>query len=65
MIQRGHRAGFAFKALREPRGGDFDRDLAVEAGVERLIHLAHASRANGRKDFVRAELVAGCQRHTL
>jgi len=38
-------------------------DDAVEARIERLVHLAEATRADGRQDFVGAEFVAGRQGH--
>jgi hypothetical protein len=34
---------FATSIVREMGGKDFDRDLAIEAGIERVVHLAHAA----------------------
>ena len=52
MIERGHRAGFAFEA--RPAIGianklfreDFDGDRAIEPCVPRLVDLTHATCAN-------------------
>ena len=45
------------------RGQDLDGDGAVEARVAGAVHLAHASRSEGRNDLVRAEARAGAERH--
>ena len=63
VVERGNRAGFAGKALGELRIGHFDRDIPIQPGVMRAVHLAHSTRANGREDFVRAEFCAGRKRH--
>ncbi len=49
--------------LRDALGKHLDRDLAAQPRVARPIHLAHAARAEGREDFVRAQPCAGCQGH--
>src|SRR5208282_562757 len=65
MIERGNGAGLALEALlqfgrgREMSRENFDGDLAIETGVESGIHLAHSPRAEGRTDFIGAELCAG------
>lgn len=41
------------------------RDIAVELGVPRLVHLPHAACAYGGEDFVGAEGGAGFQRHVV
>ena len=64
VVERGDRAGFAGEALGELRVGNFDRDIAIQPGIMRAIHLAHAALADGRKDFVGAEFVADRKRHT-
>ena len=46
-------------------GQDLDRDRAVEARVARFVHLAHATGAKQRQDFVGAESRAGGQGHSL
>ena len=69
MIELRDRARFAVEPLAELRvggealGQDLDRDGAIEARVARLVDLAHAARADRRRDFVRAEASAGGQRH--
>ena len=70
-IQRRNGAGFAFKtgaevfALSDVIGQHLDGDRAVEPRVARLVHLAHATRA----DFVGAEFFSGrkwhCSRNIL
>ena len=62
VIERGQRLRLAL----EPRDAlgirsellqdDFDRDVAVEATVARLIDDAHASRTESFEDLVRAEM---------
>ena len=42
---------------------DLQRDLAIQLGIARAIHLAHAARSEGGTNFVRAEASAGEQRH--
>ena len=42
-------------------GQDLDRDRAIEPRVARLVDLAHAARAEGGEDLVRAEAGAGLQ----
>ena len=56
--------GFALEAReavrikRHGRGQHLDGDLALEIRVGGAIHLAHAARAKGGKDHVRAEVRA-------
>ena len=59
MIQRRDRAGFAVEAHSVLGFETFDRDDATDAGVAGLLHLAHASGADRREDFVRTEAHAG------
>ncbi len=40
---------------RERRRQDFDRDLALQAGVARPVDLAHSAGAERRDDFIRSE----------
>ena len=62
MIQRRQHFRFALKTrdplaiMRHCFRQDFDGHVAPELGVLRLIHLAHAARANLRADFVGANL---------
>ena len=44
---------------------DLDRDRAVESRVARFVHLAHATGAKQRQDFVGAKPRAGGQGHSL
>ena len=67
MIQRGERLRFAREPgqpigiARERVGQDLDRDVAIQLGVARAIHLAHAAFADRRGDFVDAEAGAGSE----
>jgi hypothetical protein len=63
MLQRRHGVSFAFETLTELRLGDFDGDDAIKACVASLVHLTHATRADRRNNFERAESVAGLKRH--
>ena len=65
VVERGDRAGLAGEALGELGVGNFDRDIPIQPGIVRAIHLAHAALADGRKDFIRAEFVADGERHVL
>jgi len=58
MVQRRHRTSFALEPLTELCLRRLERNDAVEAGVEGLVDLAHATSPDGREDFVRAEFVA-------
>jgi hypothetical protein len=58
MIQRGDSSGFTLEPLAELRAGNFDRDVPIQTRVLGAIHFCHAARANKRKDFVRAKLIA-------
>jgi hypothetical protein len=65
MVQRGENLRLAFEA-REPvaikseeLGEDLQCDGAIELRVMRAIDLAHAARADGSKNLVRAEARAG------
>ena len=42
---------------------DLDRDLPVKPRIARAIDLAHATRAEEREHFIRAEVRPGGQRH--
>ena len=58
MIQAGNGFRFAlealaqFRAFREMRRQNFDRDNSVEARIAGFVYFAHAARANRREDFV-------------
>ena len=54
MVERGDGFGFALEAFGELGGGDFDGDVAVEAGVVGAVDFAHAAGADGGLDFVEA-----------
>src|ERR1039457_5096401 len=43
MVERGNCFRFASKALGELRGGDLDRNQAIQARIPRWIHFAHAA----------------------
>jgi hypothetical protein len=59
VIQRRDGLRFTSEAFAELRGGDFDRNVAIQSRISGPIHLTHASSTDGRKDFVRAECIAG------
>ena len=63
MIQRANGFSFTLESLAELRGGNLDRDITTDAGIARFPHLSHSTLADGREDFVRAEFVAGLERH--
>ena len=46
MVQRCHYSGFALEPLGELFGGDFDRDIAIEARIAGSEHFTHASGAD-------------------
>ena len=56
MVEGGDGSGFAFEAIAEVRGGEFDGDGAVEAGINGSVDLAHAAGSEEGFDFVGAEL---------
>jgi len=55
MIQRGDRFGFALEPFPELCAGNFDRDCPIQTRVFGTIRFSHRTRADGRKDLVRAE----------
>ena len=61
MIQRRQRLRFALEPREPVRIGgkelrqDLDRHVAIELRIAGAIHLAHSARADGLRDFVRAE----------
>ena len=69
MGEPGDGAGLALEALAQqrvagvPRAHDFEGDGAVQAGVERAVHLAHPANARRRDDLVVAQPSARCDRH--
>ena len=56
-------AGHPLFVLREALGQHLDRHLALQLGVARAIHLAHAAGAERSDDLVRAEGAAGFELH--
>jgi hypothetical protein len=57
------KTGEPFGIVHERFRQNFDGYFASELGVVRLIHSAHATRADLREDFVRAEFCAGSDYH--
>jgi len=55
----------AIDVERELRREDLDRDFAVQLGIARAKHFAHAAGAERRHDLIWAEAGACCQRHGL
>jgi hypothetical protein len=54
MVEGGDGARFTLEALAKFRGGDFDRDYAVEPRIAGAVDFAHTSSADGTFDDVRA-----------
>ena len=44
-------------------GKNLDGHVALQPGIASAVNLAHPAFAQQRKDFKRAQLCAGCQRH--
>jgi len=69
VVERRDRLRLALEAvaelrvLRELGGKDFDRDAAIESGITRAIHLAHATGSDRRDDFIWAEPCTGRNCH--
>jgi len=69
VIERGERLRLAREACESLRivheriGQNLDRDVAVQPGVPRPIHLAHPAGAYRRHDLVRAEACASRKSH--
>ena len=51
--------GLPSRTVAELVGGDFDGDIAAQAGIEGAPYFAHAALAGRRDDFVEAEFCAG------
>src|SRR5271170_6781704 len=71
MVERRQALGFALEARHALRvageeiGQHLQRNLALQLGVERAIHLTHAAGADGRKDLVGSEFGSSGQHHFL
>ena len=65
MIQRGHGARLSLEPFGKLLLGSLDRDDPVQARVEGAIHLAHASRSDGRLNLVGSEPCAGFESHRV
>jgi hypothetical protein len=65
VVERGNRPRLSLESLAVLGRQVLDRHDALEPGIEGLVDLAHATSANSRFDFVRAETCAGCEEHTL
>ena len=61
MVQRRKHLRFALKAskpfriIREEGGQNLERDIAIELGIPRPIHLTHSATAERREDLIGAE----------
>ena len=61
MVQRGERLRFTGEARQplvircEEIREDLDRNAAIELGIARAIHLAHATGSERRHDFIGPE----------
>ena len=65
MIQGRDRTCLALESFVETLGGDFDRNVTIEARIPRAVYLAHPARADRRQDLVRAEPISRDQRHMV
>ena len=63
MVQRGNGLCLPLEALAELRGGNLDRNIALQAGIMRLVHLSHAAFTDRRNNFIGAQCAAGRDRH--
>jgi hypothetical protein len=63
MVQRGNRTTFLLESSRVLGLQPLNRDDAVQPRVARLPDLAHATRSEGREDFVRPKLITDRERH--
>ena len=68
MIERRSGARLALEAFprvirRKRLGQNLNCYVAMQPRVPGTVHLSHPALADGRKDFVRAELVACRERH--
>ena len=69
MVQRGEDLRFTTEAhqaigiIRDRGQEDFNRDVAIQLRVARLVDLAHPACTEGGEDFVGPEAGAGCQSH--
>src|SRR6185436_932232 len=69
MVQGAGRLGLlleppqALFVRRVRRRKDLDRDVALQLGIPRAVHLTHTPGADRREDLVEAEPCSGCQRH--
>ena len=59
MVERSQELGFTLEACdplwvtQHRLGKNLDSDFAIQLGIRRKVDFAHASRAEGREDFVR------------
>ena len=65
VVERRDRPRLALESLPVLGRQLLDRHDALEPGIEGLVDLAHATSANSRLDFVRAETCAGCERQSV
>ena len=63
MIQRRNGLRLAFEALAELSSGNFDRHVAFQTWISGAVNFPHTARADKRNDLIRAEFVAGRERH--
>lgn len=70
MRKSGNSLGFALQPLFQGRvgrkvlGQNFNRNVAVEAGIAGAIHFPHTARTELRLNFIRTEFGAGGERHS-
>jgi hypothetical protein len=53
MVERRDGFGFTLEAFAELRGGNFDRDVAIQTRVSGAIYLTHATGTYWRKNLLR------------
>jgi hypothetical protein len=62
MVQRGDGQRLALESIAEPRVDRFDRNRALQTGVEGFVDFAHPAHADAGGDFVRTETSTGSER---
>ena len=63
MVEGGDRPRFTLEPVIEVARGNLDGHIAAQASVHAAINLAHAARADERRDLIGAKLVANRETH--
>jgi hypothetical protein len=62
MVERRDRRGLPFEPLAEPLRGNLDRNIPLQLRIPRTIHVAHPTRTDEGKYFVRCKTGTGLKR---